>query len=396
MRPSIRYGAKQRALRSARARKSPDNERQERNQLAGAVASFTKLSFWIAKVSAVAGAVVALTLLVAELRESQTSRITDAWQVVAAPAAGRSGKLEALEYLNSESFCIAVPSWLTRIVYSPDPIGPRHPPMIAVLEELEWNSRRPSQNASRRCWKDRVSLASLQLDYETHGGPVDLRGIDLRNADLSFTNFSGALLDGARLNGAKIQLTDFSEARLLDIDIRDTEVFGSNFADARMSGDFRNLRISNSSLDRASIVDTTVLLDTEFYNVSINNAEFSIYTIPITLPHGVEGFSFYGEGEVCADLALHAWAYSTNLPSFSEECLKESVWVFSSDDESFSVDEASPYAYQSMVFELHGHLDFLMDTPDHNGPFLPNGIASMVTGSEELSELWTGYDRHSN
>ncbi len=167
-------------------------------------------------------------LLLYELREWHDDRLTRNWQLVATPAPGNSGKITALEYLNSEFLCLPFKIEL---------------PLIG------------------RCWKEQQQLTGINLSQETHVGRVDLNSADLSNARLNranlsgahffYTNLSNANLSFARLSGAVMLRANLTSARLLGADLTDASIQMADLANANLR--FANL--SGVSIERSKVAN---------------------------------------------------------------------------------------------------------------------------------------------
>jgi len=226
-----------------------------------------------------------------ELRERQDERIARAWQLITTVASGNSGKIGALEYLNSQSLCLP----------------------LLQKEEI--------------CWKKRHPLIGINLSKERHNPflnemqngkpvPVFLRNVQLADADLEETNLNGAalhsatftrayffnseliqaVLESAVFNKAELHNTkllkvvadgaDFSEAVfdqspisgklektiLWKTEFKKLTIENTQFNDAKLSGTlFKNVILRDSSFKRAKLLNAT-FLDTSMKNVDFSHA----------------------------------------------------------------------------------------------------------------------------
>ena len=99
-----------------------------------------------------------------DYKDRQTQRLAQAWELVTRPAPGNSGKVPALEYLNSQG----------------------------------------------------IELVGIDLSVKSNKGASYLAGVDLSWADLGDANLSGAVFFAADLSGAVLSRADLSGANLED------------------------------------------------------------------------------------------------------------------------------------------------------------------------------------
>lgn len=170
-------------------------------------------------------------LLLYELREWHDDRLTRNWQLVATPAPGNSGKVAALQYLNSKFFCI--------------PFG-LELPLIG------------------QCWKEQQNLSGIDLSKQTHRGRVDLIRVKLPKARLPRANLSEALLDNADLKGAFLRNAslhaasashaDFSGADLSEANLSAANLGFANFANANLQlAELSGAALSTSDFENAKL-----------------------------------------------------------------------------------------------------------------------------------------------
>lgn len=175
----------------------------------------------------------------AEIEATASDREADAlaraWTLLATPASGNSGKVEALEYLASRG------QTLNGIDLSCSAMG--------GMDESECvrETYLSGLDLSRDELGDRVSLAHANLRGANLFGArlewtsfllADLRQTNLRrasfvNADLRFANLSGAYLVGADFSGAHLEATDFRSAALSEANFHSAILDArTNFEDA--------------------------------------------------------------------------------------------------------------------------------------------------------------------
>ena len=186
-------------------------------------------------------AVVALFLTVGqfwlEFDERVEERRVRAWQLVTTIAPGNSGKIEALEYLNSEDglFCFEF-----------------------LKGNLEWLH----DDKYTKClilFKSRVPLVGINLsrsanvaedDSSTNLSGVFLAGVDLREAILLEARLIGANLIGANLIGANLITANLSGANLSSADLRGADLIGANLRGADLIG----ADLSGANLNGANLI----------------------------------------------------------------------------------------------------------------------------------------------
>ena len=199
--------------------------------------------------------VIALLLSVVQFWSEYSDRVEErqvrAWQLITTIAPGNSGKIEALEYLNSEDGLLCFESLKGKLDWFHDDKG------IKCLISL----------------KSRVPLVGINLSRSAHGAVDDssitlsgvfLVGVDLREAVLSDARLSGAILRGADLSGANLIGADLSGANLSGAslngaslsfaDLRTANLSGANLSGANPSGaDLGGADLSGASLGGADL-----------------------------------------------------------------------------------------------------------------------------------------------
>ena len=132
-------------------------------------------------------------------------RAARAWQLLTISAPGNSGKIEALEYLNSREISLA------QIELSP--------PILAKQWERIPKNNRELEGCEQFTYLRGVKLPQAYLSFATLAC-ADLYGADLRGADLDGADLRGAILKGADLRGAYLQGAQLKEALLPYADLR--------------------------------------------------------------------------------------------------------------------------------------------------------------------------------
>ena len=222
--------------------------------------------------------VIALLLSVVQFWSEYSDRVEErqvrAWQLITTIAPGNSGKIEALEYLNSEDGLLCFESLKGKLDWFHDDKG------IKCLISL----------------KSRVPLVGINLSRSENGAVDDsstnlpgvfLVGVDLREAVLSDARLSGAILRGADLSGAILFGADLISANLsgvnlsgADLSVADlsgailfgADLISANLFDADLSGAY----LSGASLFDAylSVADLSgaILFDANLSGADLSGA----------------------------------------------------------------------------------------------------------------------------
>ncbi|MEP3049437.1 MAG: pentapeptide repeat-containing protein [Roseibium sp.] len=172
------------------------------------------------------GLIFAVVFFFYELRERHDERVARAWQLVTTPASGNSGKVEALEYLNSRYGCNPI-SW-----------------------PFPW---------AGRCWKERTSLHGVDFSQPKGRAGAYLRFVQLPHADLNMANFSGAILEGANLYQTHLVRAELTEANLAGSDLHGATLTESN--------------LTRAVLDEADMSDA-YMLAVDLTDAELNSVDF--------------------------------------------------------------------------------------------------------------------------
>lgn len=163
-------------------------------------------SFRIIQLVAILTAIVAFVI---DLGYRQEAREARAWQLLTTKAPGNSGKIWALEYLNTRRFRPF--SSLAQGRVPLDGVDLTPPDLVRTQDKLKDGELFPDNRCRRGTYLRGVKLPHAQLMYAVFMC-ADLRRADFQRANLAEANFRGAIL----------QATDFREAILLDADLRET------------------------------------------------------------------------------------------------------------------------------------------------------------------------------
>ena len=194
--------------------------------------------------------VIALLLSVVQFWSEYSDRVEErqvrAWQLITTIAPGNSGKIEALEYLNSEDGLLCFESLKGKLDWFHYDKG------IKCLISL----------------KSRVPLVGINLSRSAHGAVDDsstnlsgvfLVGVDLREAVLSDARLSGAILRGANLIGANLIGADLSGANLSGANLSGASLSFANLSGANLIGtDLSGASLSVADLSGASLSDANL------------------------------------------------------------------------------------------------------------------------------------------
>ena len=162
------------------------------------------------------GVLLALWALYSDLERRAEQRTISAWQLITTEASGNSGKIEALEYLNSEDglFCggLVRIDWLpNRGNFLPCLVQFKAPiPLIGI--DLS-----PPDNQQHTVIQPSEDQPTTILPNILTG--AYLSGIQLADAELSGANLFGAFLDNADLCGAKLSSANLSNRFFHDADL---------------------------------------------------------------------------------------------------------------------------------------------------------------------------------
>ncbi len=197
-----------------------------------------------------------------------TDRVAQAWNLVTTQATGNSGKIEALEYLNTHS-PLAIPNprqWGL-------PFGPKSAPVESWVRGDDGPAVQPGTPKdwvllkNYGPWKTRTPLVGIDVGQkkdgktgEWLGAPTYLEDIDLRDAQLSRANFTAADLTGANLSGARMW-----SARLPNADLE-----GASLANARL----RRADLSNAHLVAVNFAGAT-LKDADLTGADLRGAQLA-------------------------------------------------------------------------------------------------------------------------
>jgi hypothetical protein len=266
------------------------------------------LPWRLARLLAPLAVIVAIIGYLQDLGEKRAAHSAEAWQILSSRSPGNSGKIEALEYLNSENV-IQIPNPRRWGI----PVGPTKasPTWILLADYGPWKTRIPLtgidlsppgglNDFQGAVFLQRVRLPEADLTaahlsladmYLADFSGAHLRSAEMwksnllranfRGADLSFThlacawldhaNFDKANLDGARLHLAEMDHStarnaDFEYADLSGVDFEGTDLSGSNFSSALLDGaQFEDSNLTNAKgitqeqLDQACANDRTLL-----------------------------------------------------------------------------------------------------------------------------------------
>lgn len=235
-----------------------------------------------------------------QLADREEERTARAWTLLTNKAPGNSGKIWALEYLNSQSLClpftnlcIKQPEPLTGIDLSPQE-GSGSTYLVGV--NLSGANLRGAKLMGVGLWHANFTGADLyKADLsEANLTEVNLSRVnllwadltdanllwaDLSEADLTAANLSMANLSGADLSGADLPLTDLSGA-----DLSGTNLSGAVLSGAVLSGaDLSGAVLSGAVLSRTNLRTARGLTQEQ-----IDSACYKAVWGPPKLPEGLK------------------------------------------------------------------------------------------------------------
>ncbi len=238
------------------------------------------VTFWLEKLAVLAtvagiGFGVSSLRAIEEEREArEEERKIWYWTLLATPAPGNSGKIEALQYLASNGT-----------------------PLRSI--DLSCRAMRGGETVVGECERP-VYLEGLDLSKKTLGRSAEFFSADLSYANLSGANLHrvnlsdvyliGANLSGANLSDSYLRGANLSNANLHRAHLIDTYLGSANVIDADLSGAIpyhadlrrtylRGADLSDANLLRAHLIDAdlrdTNLSGADLSDVNLSNANFS-------------------------------------------------------------------------------------------------------------------------
>lgn len=187
----------------------------------------SRLQRWL-KIIEPWGIAIALIAFAIDYHGRIDERTRGAWELLALGGAGNSGKIEALEYLNSRG------------------LFKRRQSLTGI--ELA------SKEGEARTYLLGVSLVGADMTEANLSG-TNLFNADLSGANLSRANLSKSNLNSANLSGATVRRTDFSGAKLNSAKIRGTNLMSANLSEADLGGaDLSGASLWGANLTGANLV----------------------------------------------------------------------------------------------------------------------------------------------
>ena len=208
-------------------------------------------------------AIFAFTIEMSDRREERTAR---AWQLVTTKAPGNSGKVEALQYLNSQSYEWLLGWWPYAKERTPLSGIDLTPPALAA----QWKDKEESERTIS--WFDcpgRTYLVAVKLPKAA------MSRAKLRCADLKFANLSKADFREANLSGADLFGANLNEARLVTANL-----FGANLTGAVLRGamffgaDLRGADLRGADLSEAYLIGGVNLRGANLIGTDLTGANF--------------------------------------------------------------------------------------------------------------------------
>lgn len=179
-------------------------------------------------------AIFAFTIEMSDRRDEQTAR---AWQLVTTKASGNSGKVEALQYLNSQDREWLLGWWpYAKKRTSLEGIDLTPPALVDQWQDKEKSERTISWfDCPGRTYLVAVKLPKAAMS-RTKLPCADLKFANLSKADFHEANLSGADLFGANLNEARLVTANLSGANLIGAVLTGANLHGANLHGAALFG----------------------------------------------------------------------------------------------------------------------------------------------------------------
>ncbi len=189
---------------------------------------FCKLHRWVEVIKPWGILLAALALLATavqlwwDLDDRVQERTVLAWQLLTTPASSNSGKIAALEYLNSEDgfFCYGWIKYTKERMFEGD-----HSDCLVVHKRRE-----PLVGINLSTVPNCDSKTPLPREREY------LRGVELQFANLNDADLNGVDLSEAKLAYAEVTFSSLCLAKLADADLTGASLFGANLTGARLTG----------------------------------------------------------------------------------------------------------------------------------------------------------------
>lgn len=244
-----------------------------------------------------------------DLGNRRASRDAEAWKLITTSAPGNSGKIEALEYLNTSLRIPNPRKWNLPFGWKL-PIGPMQdtcgedytdgvPDIWALICDFGPFKPKTPLNAidlsgtrefDGKKWEKDVYLSGLKLPssylFDAH-----LEGVLIDHADLH-----RARLIGARLTSASLDNTDLEDAQLDRAGLCDAGLWGTllnraqlSFADMRFAF-VRGASFEHANLTRANLA-RAILWNANFNHANLTNAELAGAEIQDTDLRNVSGLT---------------------------------------------------------------------------------------------------------
>jgi|GEM_PF-4344925 len=182
-------------------------------------------------------------------------RIARAWQLVTTKSPGNSGKIEALQYLNSENWWWPFKKQVP--LFGVDLSTTTHGDQV-FLQTVDLSGATLTGADLSGAILIHANLTSATLTDANLSGAV-LVGANLSGAVLTGANLRDATLDVANLSGANLQYAILSDARMIGVNLSGATLPGSDLSDAAI--EFANLSsadLGGSNMSGASLIYTNL------------------------------------------------------------------------------------------------------------------------------------------
>ena len=199
-----------------------------------------------------------------EFGDRVEERQVRAWQLVTTIAPGNSGKIEALEYLNSEDGLFCFESLKGKLDWLHDDKDIKC--LILLKSRVPLFGINLSHSAN-----DVVDDSSPQMPRSfPYMSNVFLANVDLREAVLTGANLRGAVLNDANLSEAELSKANLFRANLFGADLSGANLVGADLSEANLFG----ANLSEANLSGANLSGAT-LFGADLYSADLEKADLS-------------------------------------------------------------------------------------------------------------------------
>jgi hypothetical protein len=196
----------------------------------------------------------AITFIAGE-QQRRDAQVYQAWQVInsAANHRGSGGRIQALEFLNSEPRRIPW-FWLH---WQRESLSGLEVPNAYLIPSRKATDKKRGIQLSKAILNDANLKGAILNDanlQEAILNDTNLQGADLDIANLQGAHLSDAKMQGARLDIANLQGADLSDANLQGADLSDANLQGADLSDANLQG----ADLTDANLQGADLTDANL------------------------------------------------------------------------------------------------------------------------------------------